>query len=189
MERSFIVSEESKYLKSYSNYIEMTNQQKKFVFDFLKEKEIEAKSYILRGDGFMNCSFDEYNQSDIKLSIDPTENDLIKFKKMLTKPSGSYNLCTFKKNSAIGKELAQRCVDEKVIINLNQPRIGDYFKSLEHGICAYSYQILPYNDKFYAKITSEYLKSDDTPEGFTEIELSEFLRINADYLDSEKVSQ
>ena len=171
MERSFIASKESKYVQAFDKYIELGQQQKVFVNKFFNEKGIEATSYMIGGNGSVNKPFREYEKKDITFGIEPTENDLIKFDKMLCKP-GKYDLCSFKKSSSISKEFGQKCIDEEIVINLYSPRISDYFTSLGcHGL---SRSQFPIGDSLYIKVTSEYLKKEDTPEGFTEIKLSEY---------------
>lgn len=178
MEKSLIVNKESKYYKDLMQYIECSEQQRKFVFKFLKEKGIEAERYYIGGDGMCNCAFDKYLKGNIRLHILPTENDLNKFGKMLTK-ADTYGLQTFKKNSVITKDFADRCINEKIIINLLEPDFRDYFKSIDWQ--AYSYKQFEYNSQLYLKITSEALKADDIPEGFTEIKLSEFYKAMEEY--------
>jgi len=171
MERSFIAAKESKYVQDINRQIELGNQQREFIKKFFIEKGIEANLYIVSGDGSINQPFDEDDKKEIGLRIEPTNNDLIKFNKMLCKPS-KHNLCAFKKSSTIAKEFSQRCVDEQIIINLHSPRISSYFKSLGyHGLTRSQF---PVADEFYIKIESEYLTKEDTPEGFTEIKLSEY---------------
>lgn len=184
MERSFIVTKESKYFQDYSRFSEKNEQQKAFVKEFLIEKDIEGSTYIVSGDGMMNVPFSEYNKSEITLSIEPTENNLAKFSKMLCKED-RYDMCAFKKSSKIAKEFSQKCVDELIPINLYNPRINDYFVSLHNGIYGCSSQSFPFNDIVYLKISSEHLKEDDTPYGFTEIKLSEYYQIVESLKDKE----
>lgn len=183
MERAFIVSEESKYSKAIDEYYEMGEEQRKFVNEFFKEKGIEAYRYRVGGDGSVNAPFDEYDKDAIKLYIEPTENDLNTFGKMLCKPD-MHGICAFKKSSSIAKEFAQRCVDEQIIVNIYQPRPGEYFKSVRFYGCSYSQFFR--NDKLYLKIQSDFLKQGDTPEGFTEIKLSEFYKELEEYKESNK---
>lgn len=173
MEKSFIVNKESQYHKDIDKYIELSKQQSEFVEIFCKEHNIEAKEFCVGGDGLMNRPFEDWYKDDIKFSIIPTENDLNNHSKMLRKPD-SYGLCTFKKKSKLAKIFAQRCVDEKIIINLYSYRISDYFKSLSYHGCNYSRFVL--DDIMYLKVKSDYLKEDDIPEGFIEIKNSEFYK-------------
>lgn len=180
MERSFIISKESKYYIDYEKHLAKAEEQREFVIKFFNEKSIEANKYIVGGDGFVNKPFSKYEKSNVTLSIDPTENDLNKFGKMLTKPNHKRcGLCSFKKNSTIAKEFAQKCVDEKIVINLWKPRIGDYFQSL--GFYGCGWQRFSYNDTLYIKVQSDYLKSNDTPDGFIEIKLSEYYKAKEEY--------
>ena len=172
MERSFIVSKESTYREDFDKYVGMVEQQKKFINSFFNEKGITANEYKIHGNGSCNSPFKEYEKSDIRLSIVPTEEDLITYGKNLNKPN-DYDLCYFKKNSKISKEFAQRCVDEQIVINIYRPRVSDYFKSLG-GFRGCSRQQFEYEGKLYLKVESDSLDKDDTPKGFEEIKLSEY---------------
>jgi len=187
MERSFIVSEESRYGKNFNEYVKMAEQQKKFIDTFFKEKGIKTNEYRVGGNGSCNSPFNEDDKSDIRLSIIPTEEDLTTYGKYLTKPD-EYGLCYFKKNSKIAKEFSQRCVDEQIVINLYIPRVSDYFKSLGYyGGC--SRQQFEYKSKLYLKVEGEYLRRDDTPEGFEEIKLSEYYLMEEEYEEMKNQAQ
>lgn len=185
MERSFIVTENSKYFKDDNTYSEMKKIQKAFIKEFFNKKEIEAKGYILHGNGIVNYPFEEYDKKEIQLYIKATENDLNKYNKMLCKKDDD-GFCAFRKNSNIGKEFAQECIDRKIVINVSEPDLRDYFKSLDWR--GYSYQQFIYKDKMYVKIESECLKENDTPEGFIEIKLSEYYKVLED-LEKEQVKE
>lgn len=178
MERAFIATKESKYVQDYDSYIDLLNRQKDFVNKFCKDNNIEANEYLVRGNGFVNQPFKECSKKDISFSIIPTANDLNNFSKMLTKPD-KYELFSFKKNSKIAKDFAQKCIDEQIVINLYSPKPRDYFKSMSY--MAYSYQQFEYDDTFYIMIKSEYLEEDDTPDGFVEIKMSEFYKVKEEY--------
>lgn len=171
MERAFIVSKESEYHKELNKYFDLQEQQRKFINKYFAEKGIEANAFIIGGNGFMNCSFKQSDVQDIYLKIEATENDLNKFEKMLCK-ANEVGLRRFKTKSTIGKDFAQRCIDEKIIINLWEPKPRDYFKSLD--CLSYGIRRFFYNDILYLKINSQLLSPFETPEGFTEIKLSEF---------------
>ena len=81
----------------------------------------------------------------------------------------------FRTNSTITKEFQQRCIDEKIIINLYRPNIRDYFKSIKFSRTIST--LIKVEDAFYLKISSEDFEKDDTPEYFTEIKASEFYKI------------
>ena len=175
MERCFIVIKESKYFKDITEYSVIEKSQHEFVKDFFIEKEIEGSTYRVRGNGFVNSPFSEYEKSEITFSIELTEGNLTKFGKMLCKPDRN-DLCGFRKNSNIAKEFAQKCVDKEIPINLDSPRISDYFESLSYGIYGCNSQRFVYKDIVYLKVDSEYLTAEDTPIGFIEIKASEFYK-------------
>lgn len=116
MERCFIATEKSEYLQDYLKYYDNLKKEKNFVKAFLEDKGIESDTYRMSGDGLVNAPFKNHNKSDITLEIKPTANDTIKFGKSLLRPHGD-GMCTFRKNSAIAKEFAQKCIDEQIIVN------------------------------------------------------------------------
>ena len=177
MEKCFIANEESKYNRDWEKYLHMVDEQRKFVNKFLEQKGINAQNYMVRGTGFVNVPFEEHDKKDIVLSIKPTNEDMGKFSKQLCK-SNKYNLCKFKQSSKISKEFAQLCIDNKVIINLYQPHIGDYIISLYR----YGINQFPYDNKMYFKIDSVFLTEDsDIPTDWQEIKCSEFYIIKDKY--------
>lgn len=183
MERCFIATEESKWLKDYNSYLDKAKQQREFINKFFEEKGIDGESYLIGGNGFVNQPFEKWEEKNITLSIEPTENNLKKFGKVLNKV-GRHGLCKFRKNSSINTELAQRCIDEKIVINLYEPDIRDYFESIRWTRTGW--QGFKYEDNWYIKIESEFLKEDDTPEGFREIKLSEYYKVKEERGEIEK---
>jgi hypothetical protein len=93
----------------------------------------------------------------------------------MLRKENNYGLCPFKKKSKINKEFQNYCIETQIIINLSEPYLRDYLKSLDYG--RYSRSLFKHEDVWYLKVISDYLKDDDIPEGFTEIKLSEFYRI------------
>jgi len=166
-------------LYKWKDHLKNTKNQKEFVCSFLKEKGIETTGYYLTGDGFINKPYKDHEKGDITLYIVPTESDLENFGKMLKKPI-SEKLQGFKKNSAISKEFANRCIEEKVIINLNEPWLRDYFKL---GWQAFNSSRFRCEEGLFIKINSDQLKAEDNPEGFEEIKLSEFYSVVERYGD------
>lgn len=115
MERSFIASKSSKYVESLDKYRRLGKQQQELINRFFTEKGIEADGYLVSGNGFVDKPFNENDKKDITISIVPSENDLVKFAKMLCKPSGNHGLYAFKKSSSIAKEFSQKCIEEQII--------------------------------------------------------------------------
>ena len=186
MERSFIATKESKYYIDLHKYMGLLERQRKFVDTFFSEKEIESIKYIMSGDGFINIPFDQEDVKDITLSIKPSENDVINFKTIICKPNKIHGLSAFKKSSNISKEFSQKCIDEKIIINLSSPRISDYFESL--GYSGYEYTQFEYDNNLYIKVDSKYLGEADIPEGFIDIRLSDFY-IAKENFDSKNIKE
>lgn len=181
MQRAFLVTKESKYYKDLEEYLNMVNEQKKFINKFFKNNNINAKEYNVGGNGSCNSPFSEDSKKDIFLRIVPTEEDLNLYEKQLTK-ADQYNLRRFKSNSKIGKLFAQECIDNKVIINILSLDLRDYFKI--DWIYGYSFQRVPCQEGYYLNISSEGLKEDDNPVGFTPIKLSEFYKKLEEYKEN-----
>lgn len=174
MERCFIATKDSELFKDFDTYQEKAEVQRKFIKKFFIEKGIEGTCYHMSGTGIVGQPFDKDEKSNIGLSIEATEVNINKFNKMLCKPN-QYKLCAFKKNSSMAKEFAQKCVDNKIIINLYEPDLRDYFKSL--GYKGYTYERFIHEGELYIRISSEYLKEDDIPRGFKVIKASEYYKI------------
>ncbi|HBB28623.1 MAG TPA: hypothetical protein DC000_05125 [Clostridiales bacterium] len=179
MERAFIVSKESKYHKELDQYCEFLKEQRVFINKFFQEKGIEAEAYRVGGSGGINCTFDEWKIKDIYLNIVPTESDIIKFDKMLCK-ADEHGARRFKVNCEIAKDFAQKCIDEKIVINVHEPWLRDYFKIL--GFRGFSFSRFEYEGKLYLKINADDI-SGNVPDGFVEIKLSEF------YANQEKLDK
>jgi hypothetical protein len=183
MEKAFIISKDSKYHKDLDNYIELCNQQKDFINKYFGEKGIEANTYRISGNGSVNSPFEDWEKDEISLSIGATNNDSTKFGKALCKKN-EHGLCSFNKKSEISKDFAKRCIEEKVVINLWEPRISNYFESISFRGCRY-HRII-HQDIMYMKIDSNHLDDKEVPDGFTEIKLSEFYTKLEEYNESTK---
>lgn len=179
MEKAYLVQESSNYYQDLQIYIQRREKQKEFVFKFLREHNVEAKEYWLHGDGYCDRPFLEEDKKDISLSIIPTEKDKENLNKQLCKPD-QYNLYGLKKNSKIGKEFAQYCIDNEILINVSEPRIGDYFEfksSNNLSLGGYRLSQFELEDNLYVKLDSHKINEETkTPEGFIEIKLSEFYK-------------
>jgi hypothetical protein len=185
MERAFIATIDSEFIKDYERYKSIELEQRNFINKFFNEKNIESKTFLISGDGCVNQPFTERYQSNITLSIDPTENDMKNYGMYLTKPDKRTGLCSFKKNSALAKEFAQKCIDEKIVINLYRPRVGDYFSSIGWANGC-SWEMFNFNDKYYLKIESKNLNAEELPEGFIDIKMSEYYLIKEQYNETNK---
>lgn len=174
MEKTFKIGNNAKYYIYLEKYINNANQQKELVEEFFKKRGIEAVKYKVSGDGFVNKPFKEDEKEDIILSIIPTTNDKHNFYKMLRKEN-DYGLCPLKKKSKVNKEFQDYCIETHMIINLSEPYLRDYFESLDCG--SYTRSQFKYEDIWYLKVSSDYLKDNDIPEGFTEIKISEFYQM------------
>lgn len=173
MEKAYIVTKESDYYKDLEKYVKEVQQQKKLVFKFLRDNGIKAKKYYLHGDGYCNKPFSEDDKKEIQLMIYPTEEDKIILKKQLSKVN-NYGLCNLKRNAKISKQFAQYCIDNKIIINLYEPKVHDYFKD---DIFNYTVSRFKNNDNLYVKINNNQTNENiEASKGFIEIKLSEFYK-------------
>ena len=83
-------------------------------------------------------------------------------------------LSQFRRNGKISRDFQQYCVDNKVIINIFQPDLRDYLKSIDWA--GYKRQMIECDEGYYLKVTSELLKEYDNPKGFIPIPMSEFYK-------------
>lgn len=171
MERAFIVKEDSDFKQRLNKYHKLRMEQAKFVDQFFNENGIEARSFIMGGNGSFNTPFPEIFKDEIFLKIAATKNDVNKFGKMLNKPDDD-GMSAFRKGSPLLKKFADACVEDQVVINIYSPMLRDYFKSI--GFNAYSQKAVNRDGKLYIKIASSCLSEDELPDGFEEIKLSEF---------------
>lgn len=179
MEQFFIITKESEYFKDFQKFCEDEKKQKHFINEFFKDNDIEGNQYIMGGDGMVNHPFYERDKDEIKLSIEPNEHNLNKFGKMLRKKN-KHGMCTFKKNSNIAKDFAQKCIDNEIIVNLYDPSIRDYFDIRDLIFYKGHTSRLLHNDKLYIKMQSEYPKNiekESLPKGFIDIKGSEYYSI------------
>lgn len=181
MEKAFRIEKGSKYDTDLRKYIDNTNSQAKFVKEFFKTHNIETSRYYVGANGSVNKPFEEYNKDEIVLGIIATEQDKINFGKMLCKETRE-GMFDFRKKSKVNKEFQDHCIENQVIINLSEPDLRDYFKSMDWK--GYGRSLFKNEDIWYLKTESELLKDNDIPEGFIEIKLSEFYSIK-DKMESE----
>ena len=172
MQRFFIMNEDTDYVQSIKKHLDDKETQRLFVCRFMEKHGIEAREYIVSGNGLINRPFIERHADQINFRISVTENDIAKFGKFLKVPCKHTGLRGFKVKSEIMKEFATACVAEGIVINLHSPQIRDYFSSI--GLSRCSSQYFAHNEKYYLMANSEHLGKDDTPNGFTEIKASEY---------------
>jgi len=156
MEKYFIVTEQSKLYGEYMRYI----QNKKDVNDHVKE--FTAKNEIKTTEYYANSGY---------LYIVPTENDLEKFEKVLTKPVND-GLRSFKKNSKINKQWV-KSLDEKDLKVINKPVVLFYFT---RGYGKTRSRLFNVDKVLYCSFEVDTTEL-DCPEGMVEIKASEFYKI------------
>lgn len=111
----------------------------------------------------------------INLYIDSCSENEERFGSQLKKErvfSDGSRLKPFRKNSAILKDFQDLCIKEQLVINLDFPMEGDYFRELLLG--GYSVTRFECDGNYYLRIETD--KKSITPiyEGFVEIKGSEF---------------
>lgn len=173
MERAFAVHKDSKYYKSLEAHRDAKKKQHDFVFDFLDRHGIETHSYLLYGDGMYGATFTHETMDDIRLKIAPTTADLEKYGKWLNKEKED-GTRSFRKGCPLLNEFARECVEKEIVVGIYKPSLWDYFRSL--AFYAHSTESYIRNDELRILIISDYLDKEETPEGFEEVQLSEFYR-------------
>lgn len=171
MEKAFKLNNKSKFVVNLEKYIKAIKDNNIEIKKIFGELGIEATKYYLRGDGFVNKPFDEYEKNDIEISIAATDNDKLKFFKELCKPD-EHDMCKFRKSSKTMKRIQDFCIENKLIINPSEPDLRDYFKSMRWR--GYRRELFKRNDIWYLKVVNDEIKENDIPEGFEEIKLSEY---------------
>lgn len=151
MEKFFIVTEESSLNNEYWDYQKNSKDVNEHVKKFMELKEIEAH---------------EYYASEKKFYIVPTNSDLEKFDKILSKPLDN-GLRAFKGNSKIAKEW-QKYLESNEVKILHKPFVGAYFRGLGSCRC----RLFHIKNILYCNYQCDY--DFTSPTGFTEIKASEF---------------
>lgn len=175
MDKCFIVDKDSQFVIDMKRYENDKEEQRKYVVEFFDNHEIEARFYLVGGNGFVNQPFQKDKIKDIRLSIEATEADLVKFGNQLKVPNKRNDLRGFKTNSEILKLFAKGCIENNIIINLHKPSLRDVFKTL--GYSRFSSCYFEHKDIHYLMISSEFLTDDDVPEGFKQIKTSEYYKV------------
>lgn len=155
MEKFFTVKEGSSLYKDFWNWFNSIKKNNDIVTEFFREHEIEATKYV---------PGNEY------LGIVPTDSDLVKFEKQLSKKESNQGLRFFRKNSAIGKAWIERAADMKFRY---KPMPVWYGKDVAVGKS--SSRLFDYDGTLYCSISADTINvSDDI---FTEIKGSEFYKV------------
>ena len=76
MEKAFKLNNKSKFVVNLEKYIKAIKDNNIEIKKIFGELGIEATKYYLRGDGFVNKPFDEYEKNDIEISIAATDNEI-----------------------------------------------------------------------------------------------------------------
>lgn len=157
MEKFYIVTDDSEYRKAYLDYQQNSKEVNDIVRDFMISNDIETHEYAI---GMRENHFE----------IVPTQKDFDTFGKQMKKDSRANVLSSFKKNSAIFKDLFKILEDKNMKV-LHRPFIQFAFPC-----CGKSRsRLFELNGEVYASYEHE---SDfENPKGFKEIKASEFYKI------------
>lgn len=174
MEKFYIVTS-PEFLGKVKTYKENVKRQNEFIKEFYAKKDIYGAGYFISGTGMVNAPFDEHDKKSINLYIDSCSENEERFGSQLKKErvfSDGSRLRPFRKNSAILKDFQDLCIKEQLVINLDFPMEGDYFRELLLG--GYSITRFECDGNYYLRIKTD--KKSITPiyEGFVEIKGSEF---------------
>lgn len=176
MEKFYIVTNE-RFLKEIEDYKENERKRKGFIEDFFRRNEISGTRYCIRGDGFVNCPFEERNKEDICLYVDDCEKNNERYGKQLLKREAfrGHYMRKFRKGSAILKAFQNECIEKRIVINSIFHREGDYFEKLCLG--GYSVTRFELDGQYYLRMEAH----EDGPvtpayAGFEEIKGSDFYR-------------
>lgn len=156
MEKYFIVNENSSLHSQYFKWKQNMHDVNEHIKAFFAKHEIEANKYA------------PYKNA---LYIEPTENDKIKFFKMLCKETKN-GLCKFKDSSAIRKAWSNLIYENKLEI-LHKPMVGFYFSTIGHS----SSRIFDYDGVLYCSIEAETMGIPSNDKGIIEIKASEFYKV------------
>ena len=186
MEKFYIVTN-PEFLANIKAYKENVRRQNEFIKEFYAKKDIYGAGYFIHGTGSVNAPFGEHDKKSINLYIDSCPENEERFGSQLKKErvfSDGSRLRAFRKNSAILKEFQDLCIQKKLVINLDFPMEGDYFKELLLG--GYSVARFEYEGKYYLKIETDKKSITPISDGFDEIKGSEFYAAKEVYLEQEE---
>ena len=164
-ERFFKVKKEHYIYKNYFEWLEFGKNISK-VFEELKKK--------------VGLETNNFSPSE-RLFIIPTEKDLLKFDKDLSKKEYPSGLRSFKKTSTVQKEW-EKLLKENNIKILHKPNIVWDFN---YGVGRFRTKLFHYKDDLYCSIETEHL-SKEVPEGYEEIKGSTFYKIIEQIKEGEK---
>lgn len=163
MEKYFIVTDENKLKKDYTEYIKNTIDINKIVKEFMKTQEIETKGY---------CPRNKY------LFITPTAKDEETFKTQLCKSVLDDGLRRFKKNSEVNKAWVETLTLNNIKV-VDKPFIPFYFKKVLGSVRSRLFEI---NGNVYCSL--EHPEDFETPKGMEEMKASEFFKIIEDFQEN-----
>lgn len=153
MEKFFILTDKCGYKRDFIAYRDNLHKVNTFIKDFFKEE------------GILTAKYSVY---DGQLYIVPTDEDLVKFKNVLSKPIGD-GLMAFKKNSKIHKSFISKLSDRGIKL-IERPSLWYYMGNF-YGSFSSSVSLI--GDEMYLKLTLS--KDKEINEvGFKEIKASEY---------------
>lgn len=160
MKRYYEVTDKSNLYKDYMGYLENVKAVNGLVKDFTNKNNIESESYAT-------------DKTD--LYIEPTENDMTKYKNVLS--SYGNGLYKFKGNSKIAKAWKKELEDNSLEVQ-RKPKVPIYFNSWSYRISSSVFSI---DNKVYCSLELVDQDFDEVPEGMIEMKASEFYKIIEDH--------
>jgi len=159
MKRYYEVTNKSNLYKDYMGYLDNVKLVNELVKDFMDKNNIQSESYAT-------------DKTD--LYIVPTENDMLKYKNVLS----SYvdELYKFKGNSKIAKTWKKSLEDNNLEVQ-RKPKVPIYFNSYSYRSLSNLFSI---DGKVYCSLELVDKDFDEVPEGMIEMKASEFYKIIED---------
>ena len=159
MKRYYEATTESNLYKDYMDYLDNVKKVNELVNKFTKEFNIESQEYATQG---------------TTLYIEPTENDLLKYKNVLSLYGNG--LYKFKGNSKVAKTWNKYLENENIEVK-NKPRVPIYFNSFGYRMFSNLFSI---DGKVYCSLELVDENFEEVPKGMVEMKASEFYKIIED---------
>lgn len=159
MKRYYEVTNKSNLYKDYMAYLDNVKLVNDLVKDFMNENNIVSENYAT-------------DKAD--LYIEPTENDMLKYKNVLSVYGDG--LYKFKGNSKIAKAWKKSLEDNNLEVQ-RKPKVPIYFNSWSYRILSKLFSI---NGKVYCSLELVDQDFDEVPEEMIEMKASEFYKIIED---------
>lgn len=160
MRRYYEVTNKSNLYKDYMNYLENVKAINDSVNKFTEENNIESQKYATQG---------------VDLYIEPTENDMTKYKNVLSEYGNG--LYKFKGNSKLAKAWKKSLENNNLEVK-NKPKVPIYFNSFSYRMLSNLFSI---EGRVYCSLELVDEIFEEVPKGMSEMKASEFYKIIEDH--------